>query len=175
MEVFLQPAAWLTALGIFVLRVMDMSMDTLRMLFVVRGRKGLAWILGAMQSFIIIMAISSVLTGDLNPLAILGYATGFATGNVVGMLIEERLAIGFSWLTIISSTRGALIGEELRKSGFGVTEVSGRGKDGAVTVLHVSARRKEAAQVEKIVLENDPSAFITSEDVRPLRRGFWRS
>jgi uncharacterized protein YebE (UPF0316 family) len=175
MEWLLDPTAWLIALGIFTLRVVDMSLDTLRVLFVVRGKKTLAWVLGFGQSMVFIIAIGQVLTGALKPLSVLGYAAGFATGNVVGMLIEERLAIGHTLLTIISSTRGAAIADALRASGYAVTEIAGRGKDGTVTVLHISVQRKTVNAVETVVLENDPTAFITSEDVRPRWRGFWRA
>ena len=71
-----------------------MSLDTLRMLFVVRGRKGIAWTLGFFEAGIYIVAITRVLSNLDNPLTILGYAASFATGNVVGILIEERLTIG---------------------------------------------------------------------------------
>jgi uncharacterized protein YebE (UPF0316 family) len=175
MELVFTPAAILGALGIFALRVGDMSLDTVRVLFVMRGRKKLAWILGFFQSLIFVIAISSVLTHLNNPLNVIGYAAGFATGNVVGILIEERLAIGHILLTIISSTRGASIADHLRSSGFGVTEVGARGKDGAVSVLHCSVMRKDIDNVETIILETDPQAFTTSGDVRSVRRGFWRA
>jgi uncharacterized protein YebE (UPF0316 family) len=169
-------SAILFALLIFVLRVCDMSLDTIRVLFVVRGRKLLAWVLGFFQSLIFIIAISQVLTsGGKDFLSILGYAAGFATGNVVGMLIEERLAVGHILVTVISSTRGAAISETLRKAGYAVTEIAGRGKDGSVTVLHCSVRRKEVDEIDTIVLEADSTAFVTAEDVRPVRRGFWRA
>lgn len=174
-EYFLQPQAYLIAFGIFLLRICDMSMDTLRVLFVVRGKKLIVWILGFLQSLIFVIAISSVLTGDKNYLNILGYATGFATGNIVGMLIEERLAIGHVLVTVISSNRGALLAEKIRASGFAVTEIAGRGKNGTVFELHASVLRKDVDHVETIVLEADPTAFVTAEDIRPVRRGFWRS
>jgi uncharacterized protein YebE (UPF0316 family) len=94
MELVLSPEAWLSALLIFFLRVLDMTLDTLRVLFVMRGKKRIAWILGFFQSAIFVLAIGKVLTQLNNPLNIIGYAAGFATGNVVGMLIEERIAIG---------------------------------------------------------------------------------
>jgi uncharacterized protein YebE (UPF0316 family) len=165
----------LVGLGIFAARVVDMSLDTIRVLFVVRGRKLLAWILGFSQSLIFIIAISSVLTGKLSAVNILTYAAGFATGNVVGMLIEERLAIGHIQMTIISSKRGAAIAEGLRKSGYAVTEVAGRGKDGTVAMLHCSVLRRKVDMVDKLVLKLDREAFVTAEDVRPVRRGFWRA
>jgi uncharacterized protein YebE (UPF0316 family) len=174
-EYFLQPQAYLIAFGIFLLRICDMSMDTLRVLFVVRGKRLIVWILGFLQSLIFVIAISSVLTGERNYLNILGYATGFATGNIVGMIIEEKLAIGHVLVTIISSNRGALLAEKLRASGFAVTEIAGRGKNGTVFELHASVLRKDVDHVETIVLEADPVAFVTAEDIRPVRRGFWRS
>lgn len=175
MEAFLSTSAWLGALTIFILRVGDMSLDTMRMLFVVRGKKKLAWVLGFFQSAIFVIAISSVLTNLGNPLNVIGYAAGFATGNVVGMLIEERLAIGHIHLSIVSPMRGSAIAEALRAGGYAVTEIPARGKDGTVLLLYVSVLRKDVDSVETIVLESDPQAFITAEDVRPIRRGFWRS
>ncbi|MCX6078523.1 MAG: DUF2179 domain-containing protein [Chloroflexi bacterium] len=175
MEYLLSPAAWVGALTIFGMRVTDMSMDTLRVLFVMRGRKGIAWVLGFFQSMIYIMAITTVLSQLKNPLNIIGYAAGFATGNVIGMLIEERLAIGHIHLWIISPRLGVVMAQVLRDQGYGVTEISARGKDGMVSVLSVSVLRKDVRHVETLVHQKDPEAFMTSEDVRPVRRGFWRA
>jgi uncharacterized protein YebE (UPF0316 family) len=160
---------------IFLLRVSDMTLDTLRVLVVMRGRKGIAWVLGFFQASIFVLAISSVLSNLDNPLNVIGYAAGFATGNVVGMMIEERLAIGHIHLNIVSSRLGSAIAEHLRDQGYAVTEIPARGKDGMVSLLHVSVLRKNVDKVRKLVNEIDPDAFITSEDVRPVRRGFWRA
>ena len=150
-------------------------MDTIRVLFVVRGRKSIAWILGFTQSVIYIVAISSVLTHLSNPLNVVGYAAGFATGNVIGMLVDERMAIGHMQFTIISSNLGNSVAESLRKNGFGVTEISGRGKDGMVTMLHCGVMRKDKERVEAVVRETDPAAFVSAEEMRPVRHGFWRA
>src|SRR5512137_219971 len=115
LEIFMSPVAWLGALGIFALRVSDMTCDTLRMLFVVRGRKGIAWGLGFVQSVIFVIAITSVLKNLSNPLNIIGYAAGFATGNVVGMWIEERLAIGHVKISIVTQRLGAALSDSLRE------------------------------------------------------------
>jgi len=174
-DFLLSPSAWLGMLGIFTLRVTDMTFDTLRLLFVVRGRKGIAWLLGFCQSVIFVIAITSVLSNLDNLLNIVGYAAGFATGNVVGMYIEERLAIGYTHMQIVSPCRGAMLAQQLRQSGFAVTEIPARGRDGIVSMLSCSVRRKEVAAVEGIVHAVDAEAFVTSEDMRPLRRGFWRA
>jgi uncharacterized protein YebE (UPF0316 family) len=175
MENFLSLSVWLAALGIFFLRVGDMSLDTIRIVFVVRGRKKLAWVLGFFQSLIFVIAISTVLSHLDNPLNVIGYAAGFATGNVVGMLIEERLAFGHIHLTIMSPMRGSKVSDTLRKNGFAVSEVSARGRDGMVAILHCYVRRKDISTVETIIIESDPDAVVTAEDMRPIMRGFWRA
>jgi uncharacterized protein YebE (UPF0316 family) len=175
MELLLTPEAWLSAGLIFALRVTDMSLDTLRVLFVMRGRKPVAWILGFFQAAVFVMAITFVLRDLTNILNIIGYAAGFATGIVVGMTIEERLAIGHIHMRIISSRRGSRIAERLREVGYAVTEVPARGKDGTVTMLNCSVLRRNVGRVHFIVNDIDPEAFITSEEIRPIRRGFWRA
>jgi uncharacterized protein YebE (UPF0316 family) len=169
------PSAWLGALLIFALRITDMSLDTLRVLFVVRGRKQVAWLLGFCQSAVYVIAIAKVLASLSNPLAILGYAAGFASGNVLGMFVEERLAVGHIQLQIVTKRRGIALAQALRDGGYGVTEISAHGKDGMVHLLTASVLRKDLARAEAIVHEMDEDAFITSEDVRPLHRGFWRA
>ena len=152
-----------------------MSLDTLRVLFVLRGRRWMAWVLGFFQALVFVLAITSVLANVDNWIVVLSYAAGFATGNVLGMLIEERLAIGYTHLRIISPMWGASVAVRLRENGFAVTEMSGRGKDGMVTLLSVNVLRKHVSRVVDTVRSIDGEAFITSEDVRPLRRGYWRA
>jgi uncharacterized protein YebE (UPF0316 family) len=175
MELLFDSFAWATAGLIFGLRIVEMSLDTIRVLLVMRGRKGIAWVIGFCQSILFVLAITTVLSNLDNFLTALGYAGGFATGNVLGMVIEERLAIGYTHLRIISSRAGAGIAGALRDEGYAVTEISGRGKEGMVTLINCSVRRKHVRKVERISRERDDAVFITAEDVRPIRRGFWRS
>jgi uncharacterized protein YebE (UPF0316 family) len=169
------PDMWQSALFVFGLRLVEMSLDTVRILLVVRGRKGIAWFAGFCQSLLFVMAITSVLTNLDNFLVAIGYAGGFATGNVLGMIIEEKLAIGHTHLRIISSRKGAAIARKLRDAGFALTELSGRGRDGMVSHLNINVLRKQVREVERIARELDEEVFITAEDMRPLRRGFWRA
>lgn len=175
MENFFTISSLLGAVGIFFLRVLDMSLDTLRVLFVMRGKRKLVWLLGFAQSLIFVVAITSVLSNLDNPLNLVGYAGGFATGNVVGMIIESKLAVGFIHLTIVSSRRGSVLAEVLRDNGFALTEIPARGRDGTVSVLYADVPRKDVKRVEKLIHEADPEAYITEEDVRPRRRGMWRA
>jgi uncharacterized protein YebE (UPF0316 family) len=175
LDFLVSPAAWLNALLVFCLRITDMSLDTLRVLFVVRGQKRISWVLGFLQSAVFVIAITRVLSDLNNPLVILGYAAGFATGNVLGIMVEARLAIGHVQLQIISRRRGPAVAKALRASGYGVTEISARGRDGTVKLLTASVLRKDVARARQVVHKVDEEAFITAEDVRPVRRGFWRS
>jgi uncharacterized protein YebE (UPF0316 family) len=175
MSLTLSDNIWISALMIFLLRVIDMSLDTMRMLFVVRGKKPIAWILGFLQSLVFVIAISTVLANLNNILNVIGYAAGFATGNVLGMFIEERLAIGHIAMRVISAKKGSTIPDALRKAGFAVTEIQARGRDGKVTLLNSSIMRRDVSRFEDLVTKTEPGAFITAEDVRPIRVGFWRA
>ncbi len=173
-EFFASANPWLVAGVIFVVRVLNMTVDTIRMLTVVRGMKTITWVLGVVQTVLFVVALGSVINDLDNPLNIISYAVGFATGNVIGMLIEKRLAFGFINMTIISSLRGQELAERLRADGHAVTEIPARGKDGTVEILETSVQRKFAPGVQDLVKQIDPSAFITSRDIQPLHRGYWR-
>lgn len=163
------------ALLIFALRTLDVTLATLRMLMVLRGRKTQAWILGFLQAIVFILAIGAILADLNNLLNMAGYAAGFATGNVLGMAIEERLAIGHKHLRIISARRGAQLAGRLRDAGYAVTEVTGRGKDGTVTQLECTVRRRQASRVKQLIAQIDPDAMVTSQNVFTVWHGFWRS
>jgi uncharacterized protein YebE (UPF0316 family) len=175
MEAFLATQnIWVVAGFIFISRVLNMALDTVRMLTVMRGMRSITWILGVLQTMLFVVALGSVMNDLSNPIKILAYSIGFATGNVIGMNIEKRLAFGFINMTIISSLRGQELAEKLRSQGHAVTEIPARGKDGSVEILECSVQRKFAPEVQKTVLESDPSAFITSRDIQKIWRGYWR-
>ncbi|MBN1302924.1 MAG: DUF2179 domain-containing protein [Anaerolineales bacterium] len=175
MEVLLSPAAWLAALLIFFLRVIDTALATLRMIYVMRGRKWVSWMLGFAQSILFVMAITVVLSDLDNVLNVIGYAAGFATGGLFGMVIEEKLAVGHTHLQIVSPHNGARLVDMLREGGFAVTEIPARGKDGVVHLLSCYVLRKDISKVKEIINRVDEDAFVTSEDVTPVRRGYWRA
>ena len=159
---------------IFVLRVVDVSLAIIRILMVMRGRKSLAWIMGFFQAIVFVTAIRQVLT-DLDSIwNMLAYAAGFATGTVVGIWLEEKLAVGYGHVRIMSLRFGAQLTSVLRESGYAVTQFSGRGRDGNVDVLSCSVPRRQVQLLTAQVMTIDPEAFITVENVHPVHRGFWR-
>ena len=162
-----------TTLLIFSVRVLSISMDTLRFMLTMRGKRGIAWILGFCESVLFVLTVGVVLNDMSNFLYIIGYAAGYATGNVVGMYVERKIAVGFSHISIISKTCGKEIVKSLRDHDFAVTEIPAQGKDGPVWISDLSVRRKDINTIERIVKEIDSDAFITIEEVTPLRAGYW--
>lgn len=174
METLMNPETWLVALLIFGLRVLNMALDTVRVMMVMRNRRALTFVLGFIQTVIYVIAFTYVIDGIDNFVNLFAYSAGFATGNVVGMWAEERMAIGYITLRVISPNLGTAVAEKLRGEGFAVTEIPARGKDGAVTLLNVSIFRRQAGKAMDLVKSVDANAFMTTEDMRPVSRGFWR-
>ena len=165
----------LIALLIFFVRVISTSLDTLRVIFTMRNNKFWVWMLGFINSSIWVLTFVFVLSDIDNIVNIIVYAAGFATGNVIGMWIEDKLAIGFAEVRVISSNWGAAILDNLRENDYAVTEILARGKDGTVSVITSSIRRSQINEFEKLVRAIDSDAFITTEDVVAVQRGFLRA
>ena len=102
----------------------------------------------------------------------LGYSLGFAAGTLVGMTIEERLALGFTVVRIISTDIENKIAEALRALGYGVTEMTGQGLRGAVEILEVVVQRHDLPVVLQTIDEVDSKAFVTVEETRRVYRGY---
>lgn len=166
--------AWLAATVILILQTGNITLDTVRTLSVARGRRAVSWLTGFGQSVLFVVAIAGVLQNLQQPWNLLAYAAGFATGNVLGIAIENRMAPGHSLLRIISRTRGPAVVQALRLAGWGVTELSGRGQDGTVSVVLCHVPRRTVGSVRQAVSVVDADAFITAEDVRQIAGG-WRA
>jgi uncharacterized protein YebE (UPF0316 family) len=157
---------------IFLLRTFALTLATLRMLVIMRGNAPVAWLIGFTQSLSFILGVSGVLLNLYNPLNLLAYAAGSATGNVIGITIESKVAPGHSLLRIISPQRGNLITDRLRQSNRGVTEVSAQGISGMVSMIFCYVPRREVTFTKDQILNVDPQVFITVENVRQLRGGW---
>lgn len=164
--------ALLGGLLIFCLRLGDVPIGTVRTMLMVQGRKLPVALLAVCESAIWVLAISRVLKGGLDsPYKVAGYALGFATGTVLGMLIEGWLAFGKVLVRVISSRSHALL-ERLRDEHFGVTAVPGQGRDGEVLILFIVLARRRKRQLLRCVRGIDPHAFITVEPVGEAHGGF---
>jgi uncharacterized protein YebE (UPF0316 family) len=156
---------------IFSLRIVDVSMDTMRVITAVRGKRWIAAGLGFFQALIWIFAAGNALKHLDSFWHIIAYAGGFATGTLVGVTIERALAYGLSTVRIISQHGGVEIAEALRERGYGVTEIPGFGRDGRVEIINSVVQRQHLDEVMAIVDRWDPKAFVTVEEPRVLRGG----
>jgi len=138
----------------------------------VRGRKLLSALLGFVEVLIFLLAISKVIREVNNVWNVLGYCGGFAAGTLVGMTLEQRLALGFSLVRIISRTRWLEIMQRLRQEGFGATQVIGEGRDGPVGLIYSIVRRRQVPAVVALCEQLDPQAFITVEEAGRVYRGY---
>lgn len=150
---------------IFVSRIIDVSMGTLRIIFVSRGDKIIAPILGFFEVLIWLLAISGIMANLDNWITYIAYAGGFAAGNYFGLLLEERLALGIRMIRIITSRDANPLIANLRSGGFGVTTVPATGKDGPVHIIYTIIPRNLTKRVIEKVKEFNPKAFYSIEDV----------
>jgi uncharacterized protein YebE (UPF0316 family) len=156
----------LGALMILCLRIGDVSLGTMRSIFVFRGHRWIAAGLGAVEAGIFIFAISRVLASAReDPVRMVGYALGFAAGTLLGVTVERWIATGTILVRVISPRHAVRLRAMLINEGFGVTAVGGEGKDGEVTILFIVAPRRRGKVVIRLVRELDPGAFMTIEPV----------
>jgi len=159
-------------LFIFIARVLDMSLATMRTLMLVRGKGLIAASIGFFEVMIYVTALNRVVSGLDNPVNLICYALGFATGNFMGSFIEEKLAIGLTTVQIISDKHD--LGDKIRDMGFGVTSLEGKGREGVKEILIVSLPRKELDRLLEFIDNNDDHAFITIMDTRASRGGYFK-
>lgn len=159
------------ALVIFCLRIVDVSCDTMRVIFAIRGKRSIAAALGFIQALVWIVAVGAAVKHLDSILHILGYAGGYAMGTYVGITIEQKIAYGVATVRVVSQRAGVEIAEALRAAGYGVTEFPGFGRDGAVEILNSVVLRRHIADVLKIVTDHDRNAFVTVEEPKVLRGG----
>ena len=157
---------------IFSLRVVNIALDTVRMLFVVRGERFLAAVIGFVETLLFLVAIGKVIQDLTNIPNVLAYCVGFAVGTWVGMVLEDRLALGYVRVHIVSPQKAKEIASSLRGGGYGVTEMMGKGKEGSVGILEVVAKRRDVPSITRAVTGVDDEAFITTEETRSVYRGY---
>jgi len=156
---------------IFAARVVDVTLGTLRIIFTSRGMRNLAPVLGFVETFIWIVAVSSIVKHAQNVVAFVGYASGFATGTYVGMLIENRLAVGTLTIRAIIRRDPKELIETLHDAGFGVTVVDGHGATGDVKIIYSTAKRADLPAIIDIIHRALPGAFLSVEEVRSTEQG----
>jgi uncharacterized protein YebE (UPF0316 family) len=163
----------LDALLIFGLRVLGIAVSTLSTLMTVQGRKVYAVTAGFFSALVYVIAIGKVVTNLNNVWNIIAYSAGFAVGTLVGMVLDQRMALGFAEVRFISTEDGHGLADTLRDAGFGVTELEGHGREKTVEVIGVLIPRKEVNNVLKIGKSVDEDAIVTVSEPRMVQRGYW--
>ncbi|QDU62719.1 hypothetical protein Pan216_35880 [Planctomycetes bacterium Pan216] len=157
---------WQIGLLIFGIRIIDVSLGTLRTIFVVQGRLAISVVLGFFEVLVWIVALSQVIIGvSDSPLLVLAYAGGFAAGNAAGIGMERLLALGFVVVRIISEKAGPEIAETLRRSGFRATMVEGHDRVGPVMLIYSTCQRRRLSKLLAIVDQVEPNVFFSVEPV----------
>jgi uncharacterized protein YebE (UPF0316 family) len=156
---------------IFGARIVDVSLDTGRVLSAVRGNRAAAAVLGFFQALIWIIVVGNAIKHLDSVWHVLGYAAGFAAGTLIGITIEGALAYGLSTMRVVSQHSGVEIAEALRERGYGVTEIPGYGREGRVEIVNSVVQRQHLEEVMRIVEQLDPQAFVTVEEPKILRGG----
>lgn len=170
---FLDVYPWLLPIIIFCGRIIDVTLGTLRIIFVSKGVKDIAPIIGFVEVFIWIVIISQILVRANDLVSYLSYAAGYATGNYVGILIENRIAYGILLCRIYTQQNGKELIQRLSKLNIGATMTHGTGSTNEVDIIETVVDRKEMRKLEVLLADFDPNIFYVVEDVRTKKNGIF--
>lgn len=158
---------------IFLARVVDVTFGTIRIIFVSRGMKWFAPIFGFFEIIIWLFALGQIFSNLTNITYYVAYAGGFATGNFVGIWIEEKMAIGTLVVRIITRKEGTQLIEFLKSENFGVTSIDAEGATGKVKIIYTIIKRHDLQNVINIIKRFNPRAFYSIEEVRSASEGIF--
>ena len=156
---------------IFLSRIADVSIGTVRVILVSRRLKYLAPLAGFFEVLIWIIVIGQIMQHLSSPICYVAYAGGFATGNYVGIWIAEKLSIGMVLVRVIFTKRANGLIDRLRENRYGVTSIDGQGANGPVQMVFTIVPRREVQTVIDLVKESNPDAFYSIEEVDYVERG----
>lgn len=158
---------------IFLARICDVSIGTMRIIFVTKGKRSIAPVLGFFEVLIWITAISKIMQNLDHYVNYVAYAAGFATGNLVGMIIEEKLAVGIQMVRVFAHERGSELVQTLNSNGYGATVVEAFGARKQVHLIYTIVQRNELSSVLELINRFNPKAFYTIEDIRSVNEGIF--
>lgn len=156
---------------IFLARIIDVTVGTFRIVMVSKGKKYIAPLLGFIEVTIWILAIGKIMQNLDNWVNIVAYASGFATGNYIGLLIEEKVAMGVVKIQIITAKPASELIAKLISLGYGITHHEATGASGKVSIMYSIVNRAEVSKVIELISTLNPNAFYSIEDVKFVNRG----
>lgn len=154
---------WYIPVLIFFARIVDVSIGTVRMIFVINGHRFIAAVLGFFEVIVWALAVGGVIHYLKEPVALIAYGAGFATGTLVGMTIEEKIAIGHRMLRVVNRHLDVDLSALLRDRGYRVTRVAGEGRSGPVEIAFLAIRRRDLSKTIDLIGELAPESFVTVE------------
>jgi uncharacterized protein YebE (UPF0316 family) len=158
---------------IFLSRIMDQSIGTMRLIFVSKGYRHIGPILGFFEVIIWLLAVTQVLKHLSNPMSYIAYGAGFAMGNYVGIRLEEKISIGTVLIRIVPKKDTSNLVNHLREVGFGVTTLAAEGAHGPVQIVFTIIKRKSISKAIGIINQYNPNAFYTIEEVKSVKEGYF--
>jgi uncharacterized protein YebE (UPF0316 family) len=158
---------------IFLARICDVSIGTMRIIFVSKGKRNIAPFLGFFEVLIWITAISKIMQNLDNYINYIAYAAGFATGNFIGMIIEEKLAMGIQMIRVFTHENGVELVKSLNGNGYGATSVEAHGAREKIYLIYTIVERHEIAKVIELIFQFNPKAFYTIEDIKVAKEGIF--
>ncbi|OHB62055.1 MAG: hypothetical protein A2167_03650 [Planctomycetes bacterium RBG_13_46_10] len=158
---------------IFVARIADVSIGTMRVIFVSRGFKYLAPVVGFFEVLIWILAMGQIMKNLSNPVCYIAYAGGFAMGNYIGICISEKLSLGVVLIRIITQNNALPLVKHLTSQEYGVTSLDGHGSRGKVQVVFTIVPRYEAPAIVESIKKFNPEAFYSIEEVGFVEKGIF--
>ena len=167
----------LMPLVIFVAEASVVTIGTMRSIFVSRGMKGAAALLGLIEASIWLFAVGQVFQHLSNVGCSVAYAAGFMLGNYLGVLLEGKVAVGNVLMRVITRRDAAALIQSLKAAGYGVTRLDAQGSTGPVQVVLTVVKRKELGRVVVLIKGFDPGVFYSVDDLHsaagvfPLKRG----
>ncbi len=163
-----------TAILILLARVIDVSLGTIRILLLMQGSRFYAAFIGFFECLIYIFILGTVVQHLDNPLNLVFYSLGFALGNYIGSLFEEKIALGHVTVQLISKNCSQKLIQEIRSLGFGITNWNGYGKDQTERcLLHILIKRKNLPVLLRHIENIDPDCFVTVLDAKKISGGFF--
>jgi uncharacterized protein YebE (UPF0316 family) len=156
---------------IFLARIGDVSIGTVRIIFVSKGYRYLAPLIGFFEVFIWLLAMTKILQNLDRWYYYLAYCAGFATGNYIGIILEEKIAIGYTAVRVISHIEAHELIQQLQDAGYGVTYHTAQGSTGMVDVIYTIIKRSELPALVSLINQFNPKAFYTVEELKTVNQG----
>lgn len=160
---------------IFLARIADVTIGTMRIMFVSKGHRLIAPLLGFFEVMVWLLALTKIIQNLSNPMTYIAYGAGFAMGTYIGIKVEDRLAMGTCIIRIITSSNANELVKALREEGYGVTFLDAHGNAGKVALLYSVIKRCDIHNFAEIIQMYNPKAFYSVEDVRFVNEGVFPS